>query len=71
MACQARVAHLTRLGKSRTPVSTASLPMSAGISLLPVTMSWNRPNRASASSRRLPLRAVVIRDAEAVEIAQP
>src|SRR5690606_10082044 len=29
-ACQASVAHLTRVGNSRTPASTASLPSASG-----------------------------------------
>src|SRR3984893_4255009 len=72
--CQARVAHLTRVGNSQTPDSTASLPTSSGFtsSFGPtVSRVWMWPKSASASSSFLPLRAVVMSEAEAFEMAQP
>src|SRR5680860_1890833 len=52
-ACQAKVAHLTRVGDAQTPDSTASLPTSGGgasSSDSVVSMVWTRVNRAMASS---------------------
>ena len=69
------MAHLTRIGNSCTPAKTASLPSSAAAVAAfegsAVTSSWNRSNSASASATVFPLRASVIIEAEAVEIAQP
>ena len=48
--CQARLAHFTRTGNSRTPASDDSLPMSStGRSGGVVTIRWNRSKSASAS----------------------
>ena len=48
--CQARVAHLTRTGYSRTPENTASLPSAArrrpGRVASPVTSAWKRSKSA-------------------------
>src|SRR5262249_1686871 len=72
--CQGRVAHLIRLGNSRTPAKTASLPSvsvgsaSAGA---PVTIAWKRPNKACASATALPWSCAVIMDADALEMAHP
>src|SRR5437016_5239805 len=76
-ACHARVAHLMREGKARTPSSAASLPRletSAGSVFTPgsrVTMATNRWNRFSASRWGFAFTACVISEAEAREIAQP
>ena len=70
--CQARPAHFTRVGKSRTPDSTASFPISgSGLPGGEVIISWNRSKRARASSTVFPLMASVISDADAFEMAQP
>src|SRR5207244_5980253 len=67
-ACQARFAHLMRLGNARTPENAASLP---GALAPPASMSRNASNISSASPIRLPLTASVINEADALEIAQP
>ena len=66
--CQARLAHFTRMGNSRTPVSAASLPSSdtsTGWSGGAVTARWKRANSACASSGVLPFTASVSSDADA------
>src|SRR5712691_2864235 len=71
--CHDRLAHFTRTGNSDTPENTASLPRvsaSAGSSV-PVTRRWKRPNSSSASWRVLPFTAVVMSDADALEMAHP
>src|ERR1700726_4050225 len=84
-ACQARVAHLTRIGYSPTPAKAASLPSSSApppaVSVpprvepppsgAPVTRAWKRSKRRRVSSSDLPRSASVIIEAEAVEMAQP
>src|ERR1700680_4570122 len=84
-ACQARVAHLTRIGYSPTPAKAASLPSSSAPppavsapprvepppSGAPVTRAWKRSKRCRVSSSDLPRSASVIIEAEAVEMAQP
>src|SRR3954465_14766001 len=72
-ACHARLAHLTRTGYADTPLNAISFPKSSVFpgGKLPVTRRWNFLNRTSASSRVFPAMAVVMRDAEAREIAQP
>src|SRR5260221_5484861 len=67
-ACQARFAHLMRLGNARTPENAASLP---GAFAPPVSMSRKAWNIASASDLGLPLTASVMSDADAFEIAHP
>src|SRR5512132_1004444 len=74
--CHGRVAHLTRIGNSRTPSNTASLSSpdsapAAAASSLAVMPTWKRSNMARSSASLLPLTASVIRDADAIEIAQP
>src|SRR5690606_25271615 len=70
--CQGRIAHLTRVGKSRMPEKTVSRPRWFGCSgsSLPVAMSRNSWISVSASGRVLPLTAAVIIDADALQIAQ-
>src|SRR5207253_3271421 len=69
--CQARVAYLTRLGNSRTPAKTASLPSpSPEAPVSPVGMVWRRWNSDSTSSSGLPITGDVIIAAEAFDIAQ-
>ena len=74
IVCHARLAHFTRIGYSRTPESTASLP-SASISTSEVagavSIVWNFSKNASASRTVLPFSSSVIIDAEAFEMAQP
>ena len=74
IVCHARLAHFTRIGYSRTPESTASLP-SASISTSEVagavSIVWNFSKNASASRIVLPFNSSVIIDAEAFEMAQP
>src|SRR6185503_15770888 len=56
----------------RTPERAASLPRSSGTGAsCRVRTSWISPNRCAISSRRLPLTASHIIDAEATEMAQP
>src|SRR5262249_39375060 len=69
--CQARVAHLTRAGYSRTPPKTRSFPRSLVAGTSVVSRSWKRSIVCRASSRVLPFRVSVISEADAVEIAQP
>src|SRR5207249_8813714 len=72
--CHGNVAHLMRLGNSRTPAKTASLssrPATSPSDPFSVSMVRNRPNVSSAADTVLPLRAAVIIDAEALEMAQP
>src|SRR5690606_1304816 len=74
MACQARVAHLTRMGNSRTPASIISFSLASPASIKsssPFT-SLRKPAKSSrASSTDLPLMISVIIEAEASEMAQP
>jgi hypothetical protein len=59
--CHERVAHFTRLGYSRTPAKTASLPrsaVSAGSFGSDVTSWWNRSKSSFASRDRLALQDV-------------
>src|SRR5215467_3556009 len=71
--CQGSVAHLIRIGNSRTPVRTSSRPgraeASAGRSS--VSMALNCSTAAAASLTVFPLSAAVIIEAEALEMAQP
>src|SRR3989338_4522348 len=74
IVCQERLAHLTRAGKCQIPEKTESLPKTLGSlsgcsSLL--FKRWNWSNKTSTSWRVLPLRLVVISEADALEIAQP
>ena len=72
--CQQSVAHLTRMGNSRTPEKTDSFPRSA-VSIpsvgREVTSAWKRSKRFFTSRTDLPLIASVISEADAVEMAQP
>src|SRR5262249_55473948 len=71
---EARLAHLTRDGYSRTPEKTASLPRSStsrSTSGAAVTIAWKASKSASTSPSVWPLTLSVIIDAEAFEIAQP
>src|ERR1043166_4251935 len=70
-ACQASVAHFTRVGNSHTPEKTTSLPKSSASPAFPITRSRKRLKIDSTSWTDLPLRLSVITDAEAFEIAQP
>src|SRR6185437_6252896 len=71
IACHARVAHLTRNGNSETPANTPSLPNASGSPPLPVTRSWKRVKKASASCADLPFSDCVIIEADAFEMAHP
>src|SRR4051794_14221370 len=72
-ACHARLAHLTRTGYADTPLNAISFPRSSASAggNEPVTRRWNLWNRASASLRVFPEIAVVIKEAEAREMAHP
>src|SRR6516164_1868484 len=70
--CQQRLAHLTRAGNSRTPESAASLPSEAsGAPSGCVRRACTLSKSCRAPARSLPLTASVMREAEAVEMAQP
>src|SRR5947208_5919923 len=70
--CQQRLAHFTRAGNSRTPDSAASLPSAPSASVPErVSSACTLSNSSRIAVRSLPLTASVIRDAEAVEMAQP
>ena len=64
---------MTRVGYSRTPANTASLPIVSDsvTTASPVTSRRKRSNSARASLSVLPFTASVISDAEAFEMAQP
>src|SRR3989440_208245 len=70
--CQQRLAHFTRAGNSRTPDSAASLPSAPSAWLSErVSSACTLSNSSRIAVRSLPLTASVMRDAEAVEMAQP
>src|SRR5579872_920907 len=70
--CQQRLAHFTRAGYSRTPERAASLPrLESAAASCWVSRLWTLPNNSPTCALSLPLTASVIRDAEAVEMAQP
>src|SRR5215510_9508819 len=72
--CQGSVAHLIRIGNSRTPARTASRPGRAEGSAedrSSVSMALNCSTAAAASLSVFPLSAAVIIEAEAFEMAQP
>src|SRR5256885_4611732 len=70
--CQQRLAHFTRAGNSRTPGSAASLPAAPAALLSErVSSACTLSNSSRIAVRSLPLTASVMRDAEAVEMAQP
>src|SRR5215831_10842611 len=72
--CQGSVAHLIRIGNSRTPSKTASRPGRAEASAAgrsSVSIALNCSMAAAASPTVFPLSAAVIIEAEALEMAQP
>src|SRR5690349_15907551 len=69
-ACQDSVAHLMRAGNAWTPANAASSLNSSGVCPV-LTISWKSLNSSPASVAVFPFNCVVIKDAEACEIAQP
>src|SRR5213594_4309861 len=73
-ACQLRLAHFTRVGNSRTPDNTASLPRPSVLTasdVSDVSMRWTPSNSRSASAVVFPFKLSVIIEADAREMAHP
>src|SRR5690606_12199635 len=69
--CQAKLAHLTRTGNSRTPDNTSNFPKSRPSGCVSVSIRCMSLNSASTSDNGMPFTASVMSEADAVEMAHP